>query len=378
MIQKNNVTKVNFSQSIASFTAVKDDSSSFFKVVIITKNKAFNVTLVDFNGKTYARVNNMCEPFDFTVHIFNLPKSILSKNMILFFSDDKNNCFETVLASENLVEVDKQSLIELYDSKIEIVDEQAFELTKGVSYKTLRCTNKNNAPVIAFAFIAKKGCCRFEAGTAYNGFNAHTQVQTVEEQALENIKAGKKVIGATNADFFDMFGDNAPSGLCVKEGIAIANPYSMRSFFGFTLNGDSVIGNFKDNPELFGQLYCAVGGREIFLKDGKINEFSPAEPFSYVCHPRTAVGTTKTGDTIILVVDGRIPSYSNGASIVDLARFMQKLGAESAINLDGGGSSTFLVWEKDKFKIKNRPADLFRPDEKLIRPIYNSLQIVID
>ena len=72
-----------------------------------------------------------------------------------------------------------------------------------------------------------------------------------------------------------------------------------------------------------------------------------------------------SGD-LTLVVDGRIPTYSNGASIIDLARLMQKLGAKDAINLDGGGSSIFLVRSGDGFAVLNTPADLERPNDKLI------------
>jgi exopolysaccharide biosynthesis protein len=61
---------------------------------------------------------------------------------------------------------------------------------------------------------------------------------------------------------------------------------------------------------------------------------------------------------------------------VDLARLMTFLGARTAINLDGGGSSTILVDKKGELVMLNRPADLVRPDANLIRPIFNSIQII--
>ena len=70
-----------------------------------------------------------------------------------------------------------------------------------------------------------------------------------------------------------------------------------------------------------------------------------------------------------------MPERSTGASLIDLARLMQHFGMTKAINLDGGGSSTFLVMEEGEMTMKNRPADLERPTEPLIRDIYNSLQI---
>lgn len=58
-----------------------------------------------------------------------------------------------------------------------------------------------------------------------------------------------------------------------------------------------------------------------------------------LAHPRTAVGIDADGrKLLILVVDGR-SSSSRGYTMVELANLMAALGAENALNLDGGGSS---------------------------------------
>ena len=57
-------------------------------------------------------------------------------------------------------------------------------------------------------------------------------------------------------------------------------------------------------------------------------------------HPRTAVGIDRdTNSVLLLVIDGR-QSFSRGYTMVELANLMLELGAEDALNLDGGGSST--------------------------------------
>jgi len=56
--------------------------------------------------------------------------------------------------------------------------------------------------------------------------------------------------------------------------------------------------------------------------------------------PRTAVGIIDTNHLVFVVVDGRSPGYSAGVTLTGLAEIMQGLGAETAYNLDGGGSST--------------------------------------
>ncbi len=56
--------------------------------------------------------------------------------------------------------------------------------------------------------------------------------------------------------------------------------------------------------------------------------------------PRTAVGVIDDNHLVFVVVDGRSPGYSAGVDMNELAQIMLDLGATTAYNLDGGGSST--------------------------------------
>jgi exopolysaccharide biosynthesis protein len=58
--------------------------------------------------------------------------------------------------------------------------------------------------------------------------------------------------------------------------------------------------------------------------------------------PRTAVGVLDANHLVFVVVDGRSPGYSAGVTMTGLAEIMQDLGATTAYNLDGGGSSTMV------------------------------------
>ena len=60
-------------------------------------------------------------------------------------------------------------------------------------------------------------------------------------------------------------------------------------------------------------------------------------------NPRTAVGIAADGTILMMVADGRAPGYSAGLSIPETALVMKHLGAVTAINLDGGGSSMMVV-----------------------------------
>jgi exopolysaccharide biosynthesis protein len=58
-------------------------------------------------------------------------------------------------------------------------------------------------------------------------------------------------------------------------------------------------------------------------------------------NPRTAIGIKPDGTYIFVVSDGRTDE-SEGLSLLQLGEFMKTLGAETAYNLDGGGSSTMV------------------------------------
>ncbi|WP_173082185.1 phosphodiester glycosidase family protein [Phytohabitans rumicis] len=56
--------------------------------------------------------------------------------------------------------------------------------------------------------------------------------------------------------------------------------------------------------------------------------------------PRTAIGVIDSNHLVFVVVDGRSSGYSKGVTLTGLAQIMKDLGATTAYNLDGGGSST--------------------------------------
>lgn len=105
--------------------------------------------------------------------------------------------------------------------------------------------------------------------------------------------------------------------------------------------------------------YDAISGEARIVMGG-----SPVEGFTNAeAHPRTAIGYSQNGKFLYLVVvDGRQPFYSQGATLDELARLMIQLGAHDAMSLDGGGSSTMVVRGGDgKPRILNSPIDLYIP-----------------
>ena len=100
----------------------------------------------------------------------------------------------------------------------------------------------------------------------------------------------------------------------------------------------------------------AVGAGPCLVKNGEIYMTTLGEEFgSDVAGgraPRTALGITKDGKALLVVVDGRSRS-SVGYTLLELARFMLEQGAVEAMNLDGGGSSQMIIGSQ----IVNAPSD---------------------
>ncbi len=88
--------------------------------------------------------------------------------------------------------------------------------------------------------------------------------------------------------------------------------------------------------------------------------------FTKARHPRTAIGLKANGRVILLTVDGR-QENSAGMSLYELTKIMRWLGCVSAINLDGGGSTT--LWVKDR--VINYPSDNKKWDHEGERKVAN-------
>jgi exopolysaccharide biosynthesis protein len=98
----------------------------------------------------------------------------------------------------------------------------------------------------------------------------------------------------------------------------------------------------------------AMGGGPVLVENYQKRITDKEELFSQIAgvNPRTAVGYTDKQEVIFLVVDGR-QEISEGVTFEELADIFLGLGVKEAINLDGGGSSTF--WANGK--VINSPSD---------------------
>ncbi|MBR4451282.1 MAG: phosphodiester glycosidase family protein [Clostridia bacterium] len=356
------------------------DTGGIIKAVVRTDKRGY-CAKIKINENEIADSFNDEEPYDLKSHVFYIPKHIISGISgydFLVKKRKKSKKYKTIKIDYKPVFSDKQELLKKYDSRLTRKSAESEIVSPGVIYTHRLFEDKEGKPVNVFTLEVDTKLASLYVGTPGDGYESINVKAKVPEMIEAAVKNGVPAVAAVNADFFDMFGDCHPSGLCVKNSRVIANPDSKRPFIAIKKDGSPVITDITESPDIINELDQAASGLELIVKDGMINDFGPLEPFSYVRHPRTAAGVRPDGTVILLVADGRIPEYSNGATLVDLALLMTESGVDRAINLDGGGSSIVYTRNGDEFVLRNVPADLFRPRAKLIRKEFNCLIVTSD
>jgi hypothetical protein len=108
-----------------------------------------------------------------------------------------------------------------------------------------------------------------------------------------------------------------------------------------------------------------IGGNPSLLEDGRYT-VGKCE-ISYFCrrNPRTGIGYKADGTLLMVTVDGR-RKRSVGMTPMQFARLFRHLGAVSALNLDGGGSTSMWV----KGKLVNVPSSGYE------RPVGSSILVL--
>jgi hypothetical protein len=120
--------------------------------------------------------------------------------------------------------------------------------------------------------------------------------------------------------------------------------------------------SFNNEPS---RIHSAISGDRMIVLKGEI---APDLDDREV-EPRTAVGINRNGRYLyLIVVDGRQPLYSQGATFRELAALLIEQGAFMAMSLDGGGSSTMVMEGGDGApEIINSPIDHYIPGTE--RPV---------
>jgi hypothetical protein len=205
---------------------------------------------------------------------------------------------------------------------------------------------------------------------------ARTTSQFLEEFSLQIAVNGDKFSpwwSNSPADYYPHAGDPvAPAGFSASNG----DVYWMGNFEEVGIEPTLYISrrnglSFNNQPN---RVHSAISGDRMIVQKGEaLSDLDDKE-----LDPRTAIGINRNGRYLyIVVVDGRQPFYSEGATFADLAELMIGQGAFMAMSLDGGGSSTVVIEGEDGSpRILNSPVDQYIPGRE--RPVGNHLGIFVN
>lgn len=172
------------------------------------------------------------------------------------------------------------------------------------------------------------------------------------------------VVGGINGGYF---AGAKPIGVLRRQGYTDnAKFWPQRSAFGWNDKGETVFVDGRETADInsdrrFDQYTEMLQAGPLLLKNGEYagNTENIKENVLNMRHPRTMVGTD--GKKIMwAVIDGRDNMHSVGATIEETRKVCRWLGMSTALNLDGGGSSS-LWWRGNTFTLPSNSNDAERP-----------------
>lgn len=171
------------------------------------------------------------------------------------------------------------------------------------------------------------------------------------------------VVAGVNASFYNMT-TGQPMGITFIDGVSFGTT-NYDNFFAILKDGKTAVidyaknlGNYVDeNGD--STIWQAAAGSQWLVRDGKDVTANATGDYNTQRHSRTCVGVTEDGKVVFMVLDGRQEPFSCGGTMHELAQIMLEAGCVAAVNLDGGGSTTFASRPEgsDDVVVINRPSD---------------------
>lgn len=187
---------------------------------------------------------------------------------------------------------------------------------------------------------------------------------TTEQAHVYERETGLNVVGGVNASWFNI-NTGEPSGYLVMNGV-VHHDNSSRAFLAAFDDGS--VNVFREGTTLAQaeasqsekqgkavQIVEAVDALVAMVWDGKVVASQSGNGGYY---PRTSVGVKADGTVVLFQADGTMAPRSVGYTAEEEARMMVALGCVAAIQLDEGGSSTYLSQREGEsdLTMRNTPA----------------------
>ena len=257
------------------------------------------------------------------------------------------------------------------------VSETAYDLAPGVT-EYVTYTNVKDGTNQNIDYFCEVDLSQAKIMAGYSGMEnilenqtINWRMQTVSDQVKDaqayftraEQYADSTIVAALNADYYNM-ATGQPTGALIIDGKSY-NPVNGRYYFGITEEGKAVISNSADTQSLA----YAVGGGTLLVKEGKVNVSKGGRNVTY-----TAIGIKADGTVVSMVCYGQRYPVSCGYTQYEVAEMMKARGCQTALLLDGSGSSTFVSRREGDSQVITRN----NPSDGQERQVSSSLFIVSD
>ena len=242
------------------------------------------------------------------------------------------------------------------------VSETGYTLAPGVT-EYVTYTNVDNGTNQNIDYFCEVDLSQAKIMAGYSGMEnilenqtINWRMQTVSDQVKDaqayftrtEQYADSTIVAALNADYYNM-ATGQPTGALIIDGKSY-NPVNGRYYFGITEEGKAVISNSADTQGLA----YAVGGGTLLVKEGEVNVSKGGRNVTY-----TAIGIKADGTVVSMVCYGQRYPVSCGYTQYEVAEMMKARGCQTALLLDGSGSSTFVSRREGDSQVitRNNPSD---------------------
>lgn len=234
---------------------------------------------------------------------------------------------------------------------LSLVEKEEQLLFSGARLIKAKYERRDGSFFRAFAVLGEASETALITGTANGGYGIDNCVDFVPGQMETAMAEGHAVIAGMNAGYFRRKLHFRPYGLVVRKGVEISPPHSQptivvgggielgKLWLGVTQDHRVIFGSEETYPDYRGKLVYAASPSHYLVKEGKV----ALEHEDTGLEPRSAFGLTASGGYVMLVIDGRQPGYSTGATNRETAEVLRSLGVETGVNFDGGGSTNLSV-----------------------------------
>lgn len=174
-------------------------------------------------------------------------------------------------------------------------------------------------------------------------------------QSVNNlVKENNGLVGINGGGFEDLDGwgnGSIPYGAIIKDGQLIwQHSGGSGQLIGFTKDHKMNLTSKAPAEAIAEGMMDAVEFGPNLIVNGRVSKIHGDGGWGTA--PRSVIAQRKDGIVLFLIIEGRLPGYSTGATMNDVIDILLRYKAYNAANLDGGASSTMSV----EGKLWNKPS----------------------